>query len=193
MSQKQKPTKTQFLLKNLLRGALILGLFIVAFVLFKKYGGVDYFTWLEPVYSKPFLVFLIYTLSEIFFGLIAPEIFMGWGLNLGDGFTYILIVTALMWISYGAGWLNFIVGKRFRRVGFVQKRIHQKLGKYMGYMRSYGGFLIIVAAVTPLPFAAICLLVGSANYPPKKFMWYSSFRLVRFIVYGYLVWGADQL
>lgn len=193
MASSENPSRTQFLLRNLLRGALVLALFVVAFILFRKYGGVDYLTWLEPVYSRPLLVFGIYTLSEILFGIITPEIFMAWGLEQGDGFTYILILLALMFISYGAGWLNYFVGLRFRKIPFIKRLIDVRLSKYMVYLKQYGAFLIIVAAVTPLPFAAICLLVGSADYNTRKFLLYSLFRLGRFMVYGYIVWGAGQL
>lgn len=191
MSQEQQPSRTQFLLKNLLRGVLILGAFLVAFVLFRKYGGADYLTWLDPISNRPSLVFLIYSLSEVFFGIITPEIFMGWALKQGDGYTYMKILAALALISYGAGWLNFIAGKRFGKVTWVKNYIDNKLGKYKKQLDRYGGFLVIVAAVTPLPFSAICLLVGSVDYPAKRFFLFSLFRLGRYALYGYSVWGVS--
>lgn len=193
MTQQAANDRSSFLIRNLVRGLLILGLFITAFVLFKKFGGVDYLTWLEPLYSRPPLVFLIYSLSEIFFGIITPEIFMAWGLSFEDRGIYAGIITLMMAISYGAGWLNYWVGKKFRRVAIVRLFLMKRMKKYTSYLNRFGGFLLIVASTTPLPYAAICLMVGSANFNQQKFLLYTLTRLLRFIVYGYLVWVANKI
>ena len=193
MSQKTADERSSFLLKNLLTGFLILGLFIIAFILFKKFGGVDYLVWLEPLYSRPPLVLLIYSLSEIFFGIITPEIFMAWGLSVGDNLTYASIITLLMLISYGAGWLNYWAGRTFRRVPIVRLFLLKRMKTYTSYLNRFGGFLLIVASTTPLPYAAICLLVGSVNFSHRKFLLYTLTRLLRFAVYGYIVWGANKI
>ena len=185
--------KTSFLLKNLAKGIGILILLLIAFLLFKKYGGSDYFTWLEPIYSRPVLVYTTYAIAEVFFGLLPPELFMAWGLEQGDNTTYILIVSFLALISYGAGWFNFILGRNFRKLVIVRFLITKYLKKYIVYLDKYGGFLLIVAAVTPLPYTAICLLVGTLKYSPKKFFLYTLSRIARFAVYATLVWSADQI
>lgn len=190
---KDTTEKSSFLLKNLVRGFLILGLFVIAFILFKKYDIADYLTWLEPLYSRPLLVFLVYTLSEIFFGLIAPEIFMAWGLSFEDNLTYAGIIGLLMVISYGAGWLNYWIGRKFRQVPIVRLFLQKRMKKYVGYLSRFGGFLLIVAATTPLPYGSICLLVGSANFNHRKFLLFTLTRLLRFTVYGYLVWAANMI
>ncbi|MBI1185536.1 hypothetical protein GC194_14795 [bacterium] len=189
----QEENKLSFLLKYLTRGLLILSLFILAFLAFKQFNGINYLTWLEPVYSKPALVFAIYTFSEVFFGLITPEIFMAWGLNQGGTTHYILILLALMLISYGAGWLNYLVGLRFRKLPIVRWFLVKRMKKYVVYLKQYGGFLLVVAAVTPLPYAAICLLSGATNYPMKKFLLYTTFRLLRYTLYGYAVFTANKI
>jgi membrane protein DedA with SNARE-associated domain len=189
----KEENKYRFLFRNLFRGLLILGVFILAFILFKKFDGADYFEWLEPVYSNPFLVYLIYSISEIFFGIFPPEVFMAWGLKQGDGSSYVLIITILMLISYAAGWINFLVGLAFRQLSTIRWLIRKYLKKYVIYLHRFGGFLIIVAAVTPIPYAAVCLIVGTVNYSKRKFFLYTLFRLARFIVYAYIVWKANEI
>jgi len=189
-AEEQAEGRYSFLLKNLLRGFVILAVFITAFVLFERFDGVSYFDWLEPVYSNPFLVFLIYSISEVFFGIFPPEIFMAWGLKQGGSFTYVLIIFLLALISYGAGWLNYLIGLSLRKMRFVRWFIRKYMNRYAILLNRYGGFLIIVASVTPLPYAAICLLVGTVNYSRRKFMIYTLFRWLRFAVYAYIVWLA---
>lgn len=188
--EEKDESRYAFLLKNLLRGLVILGFFILAFILFEKFEGIKYFQWLKPVYSNPYLVALIYTLSEVFFGIIPPEMFMAWGLKQGGDLTYVLIVTALAFISYLAGWLNYLIGLSLRRVKYIRWLIRKYMKRYVSYLHRFGGFLIIVASVTPLPYAAICLLVGTVNYSRRKFMIFTLFRLLRFAVYAYIVWLA---
>ena len=157
----------RFFLVQILRGIGLLAIFIVVFILFKSYEGEQYFEWLEPVYSNPALVFAIFTLSEVFFGIITPEIFMAWGLNQGGPGTYMLIITGLMLISYGAGWLNYFIGLKSRQISWIRWFISRRLRKYSRLLEKYGDDLIIIAAVTPLPFGAVCLLVGSVEYSQR--------------------------
>lgn len=183
--------KYQFLVRNVLRGVLILAAFVVALVLFRKFAGTDYIEWFNQLDTS--LVFTVYTLSEIFFGIITPEIFMAWGIEQGDWETYVKILTALTLISYAAGYLNYWAGRLFRRVVLVRWFLMTRMKKYATYLNRFGGFLIIVASTTPLPFAAICLMVGSTNYSHSKFVAYSIFRLVRYVVYGYIVFKAGGI
>ncbi|MCB0736759.1 MAG: VTT domain-containing protein [Bacteroidetes bacterium] len=185
--------KYQFLFKNLLRGTLFLGAFVVAFLLFENYGGLNYIQWLEPIYTNSLLMYAIYSASELFFGIIPPEVFMAWGLNQGSALTYVSIVALLGVISYVAGWLNYWLGRGFRGIERFDHYFKKRLKKRQEQLNRYGGFLIIVAAVTPVPFAAVCLLMGLSRYSYRLFLLYTLFRLLRFAAYGYVVWSANTL
>lgn len=176
-----------------MRGLGFLIVLIAIFIFFKKEVDVEYFAWLKPVYSRPALMFLIFTASEVFFGIIPPEIFMMWALNQGEIFAYASIVTLLMFISYGAGWLAFFVGRWGRNTTWYRFLKRKYFSKYEIYFQEFGSFLIIVASVTPLPFAGVCMLVGAANYKASRFLVYSMFRLARFIIYAAIIWEANTL
>ena len=188
---RENESKYQFLLRNIIRGLLVLSLFIGAFLLFKKFAGTDYQVWFQQL--NPGLVFTVYALSELFFGIITPEIFMAWGLEQGDYKDYIKILIALMFISYLAGYLNYWAGRLFRQVAIVRWFIQKRMGKYRTYLNKFGGFLLIVASTTPLPYAAICLLVGTLHFPQQKFLLFTLTRLLRFTVYGFIVWQAKGI
>lgn len=148
--------------------------------------------WLTRFYSQPALVYFIYIGSEFFFGIIPPELFMIWAFNKADIPHYILNVGFFAIVSYSLGYVNFLIGQfLYKRVIFryFRKRFFQETWPQL---RKYGLFLIIVAAVTPLPWSAVCLLVGSAGYPSKRFLLYALARILRFIVYGYIVYQTHQ-
>jgi membrane protein YqaA with SNARE-associated domain len=182
--------RQQFFIVNLLRGLAFMALLVAAFIYFKRNFDVSTLSWLEPLYTRPRLMFLIYIISEVMFGIIPPELFMIWATTYESLNTYLWILLALTSISYAAGWLAYFVGLRFRYSVWYRFLKRKYLKKYELYLQEYGAFLIIVAGVTPLPFAAICLLVGSVNYPVKKFFLYSISRIVRFVFYAIIIWEA---
>ncbi len=185
--------RIKFLLSNGLKGIVWLAILLVGYFLF------DYFVvsknpdvWLHRFYSKPGLIYLIYFGSEFFFGILPPELFMIWAFNKGDVFHYILNVGFFAIISYILGYANFLIGQfLYKRVIFryFRKRYFRESWQQL---HKYGLFLIIVAAITPVPWAAVCLLVGSAAYPTKNFLIYALSRILRFAVYGFIVYQSHQ-
>jgi len=185
--------KRQFFWRNFLKGFGVLVLLIAAFIFFKKDVDPKYITWLEPVYSNPALVFLIFIFSEIVFGLIPPEVFMFWAVEQGGAITYIHIIFWFTVITYGAGWLAYFLGRRGSHTRWYRYLNRKYLGKYMESFQEYGGFLIIVAALTPVPYSGVCMLVGAAGFRAKDFFLYSLSRIGRFIVYSAVVWEANTI
>lgn len=185
--------KTKFLLKNLSRGLLWLTVLVGIFFYANHHINPDYILWLAPVYDNLVLMLLIFLSSEIIFGIIPPEIFMVWGTRTGDVENYILIITILAIISYFAGLIGFGIGK-FLDTTKIYRYFKRKIfGKYEYYLNKFGVFVIIVAALTPIPYSGISMLIGSVQYPLKKFILYSSMRFVRFGVYSYIIWQAHYL
>lgn len=188
------PERYQFFLSNLFKGLLWLGAIVGAFILFQRFTPDGHFDeYLQPLYDKPMLMYLIYTLSEIFFGIIPPELFMIWALKMGSLMVYIEIVLFLALISYGAGLVGYFFGRFLNTTILFRYARRRYFDKYQNYLHKYGFFLLIVAALTPLPFSAICMLVGSAKYPFKNFLFYTLFRFVRFGAYSFVIWQSQGL
>lgn len=182
--------KRTFFLKNLAKGLLWFGGLVVIYILFKRYVDVDYLDWLSPIYERPLYVFSIFTLSEVIIGILPPEIFMIWALRNGYVMDYVGNVALLSVLSYSAGIIGYFIGSYLNQTQFYKALEKNFFGKYTEYLEQYGGFLIIVAAVTPIPFSGICMLVGAMKYPFRKMVWFSLTRFIRFIVYSYIIWGA---
>lgn len=105
---------------------------------------------------------------------------------------YVLNLTYLTLISYAAGVLGFYIGRFFSKSPFY-KTIHERwLKQYDQKLKTYGLYLVLVGAVTPVPFSATCMLAGSVNTPIDKFLLITISRIIRFAGYGWAVWAAPS-
>ncbi len=178
--------RSKILFKNLGKGIAWLALFILAFYLFEEYT--DFNLFLEHIANYPFLVYLVYSLSEVIFGIIPPELFMKWSVNHGLFDTYALNIALLAVISFAAGILGYHIGGSLRTVGFFKPIFDKYIRKYRNILNKYAGFLIIIGAITPVPFAAICMLVGATDFPYGRFLLFASTRFLRFAAYSVAIY-----
>ncbi|MGD1893798.1 MAG: hypothetical protein ACFB15_24790 [Cyclobacteriaceae bacterium] len=185
--------KFWFFIRNFGRGLLVLLLLIGSFVFLKDRIDVDYFTWLAPIYERPSVVYLIYSASELLFGIIPPEIYMIWSLRKEKLASNIINVVALALISYAAGVAGYLIGSYLSHTRFYTYFRKRVFGQYERYFHSFGAFLIIVAALTPLPFSGVSMLIGSVDFPTRKYLLFASARFIRFAAYSYVVWQAHML
>lgn len=189
----QEETKEGFLFKNLIRGLLWFAVIITIFILMEEYIQANFKSHIDTIQANPLILYGIYTLSEIVFGILPPELFMMiWILDNISLTGFILNLALLTVISYAAGVLGYYIGKNFSKTG-LYKRIREKyLKQYEGQLKKYGGYLVFVGAVTPVPFSATCMLAGSVNLPIKNFLLICITRVVRFSAYGWLVWRVPE-
>lgn len=186
--------RIQFLLKNGLKGLVWMAIILGGYFLFNEFFiSKKPDAWVEQFYAQPGIVYLIYFISEFFFGIIPPELFMIWAFNKSDIPHYILNVSFFAVVSYAMGYLTFLIGQfLYKKVSFRYFRM-RFLKESWPLLRKYGIFLIIVAALTPVPWAGVSLLVGSAGYPSERYLRYALFRILRFIIYGYIVYQTHQI
>ncbi len=188
-----KVKKSAFLFRNLLRGFIWLAIIIAVFWIIKNKVDINYISWLEPLYCNTAIIVMIYFASEVIIGIIPPEVFMIWALQNGIVFQYAMLILLLAVISYIAGLIGYFFG-RYLNTTLLYRFIRLKfLGKIERMLNIYGLYIIIVAAITPLPFSGVSMLVGSVKYPLKKYMLYSLFRFARFAVYSWFIWEANAL
>lgn len=186
--------KFKFLFKNILKGLLWMAVLAVLFLLFKEYIiDENKEVWLNRFYSQPMIIYAIYVGSEVFFGLFPPELFMLWAFNKGDAVQYILNILFFAGTSYVAGYLAFLIGRFLQRVLIFRYLGRRFFSKYWPLFRKYGSFLIITSALTPLPWATISMLIGTTEYPVKRFLLFGLFRILRFVIYGFVIYQTHRL
>ncbi|UXP32913.1 VTT domain-containing protein [Reichenbachiella agarivorans] len=190
---KTNENKYKFLLANLTKGMLWLVTIIVLFLIGKHYFQNGYQDLMDQMADQPILVFSTFTLSEILFGIFPPELFMIWSLHQGQLDIYIFYITTLTAISYLAGIIGYFIGSKLSQSIIYYKLTHQFIQPLETNVQRFGGFMIVIAAVTPIPFSAICMLTGAAHYPFGRFLTYALSRVLRFGVYAYIIWLVDKI
>lgn len=190
MEQNEEETRSGFLIKNLVRGLLWFAVFIAAFLFFEDYIEENFRSHIDDIRANAPLMYGIFTLSEIVFGILPPELFMlVWITSKASLAEYTMNLVNLTMISYGAGILGYFIGKFFSKTPVYRRISDRYLKQYENQLKRFGGYLVFVGAVTPVPFSATCMLAGSVNYPFKTFLLICVTRILRFAVYGWMVWS----
>ncbi len=165
--------------------ALVMAVFVVAMLLFEAFtpGISHYFSYFSKVVAREW-VLTFFFISETFLGLIPPDLFIVWA----DQFsTPYLIVGVLALLSYCAGLLSYYLGLRIIRWERVSSYVNVKFGKHFAMLRSWGGFIIVIAALFPLPFSIMCMGAGMLKYSFKSLVILGTFRFLRFFAYALFI------
>jgi membrane protein YqaA with SNARE-associated domain len=187
----QEESKSSFLWKNLLRGLIWFAVILTAYILAAEEIEV-YEKEINAVGDRLPLLLSIFTVSEVVFGIIPPELFMLIWQSKGVLSEYILNLTYLTLISYAAGVLGYYIGKFFSKTPLYQRMHERYLKQYDAKLQRYGLYLVLVGAITPVPFSATCMLAGSVHTPIDKFLLICISRIIRFAGYGWAVWAAPN-
>ncbi len=129
----------------------------------------------------PFWVLTVFFLSESILGLIPPEIFIAWSDKMPDPVLYLSLIAIL---SYAGGIVSYFTGRAATRIPAVHEYLEVKMAKHLKNASKWGGFLIIVGATLPVPFAISSLAAGMIKYPFINYLLFGLLRFVRFAVYG---------
>jgi membrane protein DedA with SNARE-associated domain len=118
---------------------------------------------------------------------------MIWAINKDTVAHYFSNLAFFAIVSYLMGYLTFLIGSFLYKRSVLDYFKKTLLKDSWPLLKKYGLFLIIVAALTPIPWAAVSLLVGTAGYPAKKYLRYALFRFLRFAFYGYIIFQSHMI
>ena len=134
-----------------------------------------------------FLIFTVFFISESILGLLPPDIFIAWSKN-SESPLFNLTILALL--SYLGGIISYFLGMLIVAIPSVNKYLYGKMEKHVINMQKWGGFLIAVGALLPLPFAIACLAAGMIHYSRKYFFLFAALRFLRFVIYGFVIYNV---
>lgn len=132
-----------------------------------------------------FAIFSVFFISESILGLLPPDIFIAWTKNTDFPLLYLSLLAIL---SYSGGVVSYITGKAILYIPSVNKFMSEKMTKHIINMRKWGGLLIAVGALLPLPFAMAALAAGMIKFNFKNFLLFALLRLMRFVIYGFAIY-----
>tara|TARA_B100001121_G_scaffold9221_2_gene7673 strand:+ start:12831 stop:13409 length:579 start_codon:yes stop_codon:yes gene_type:complete len=179
-----------FFFKNFIRGLLF---FAIALGFYKvSFSYLDLSSLKNQIsFDFPsFFVFTLFFMSEVILGIIPPELFMIWAISSKPLGSYLFYVITFSFLSYIAGFTAFLFGKYLHNTWLYEFMKKNIIGKYERKISAFGWLVIVVAAITPLPFSATCAVVGAVGFDRKKYLFYSSARFLRYAIYGFFIWLA---
>ena len=136
-----------------------------------------------PIYG----VLSFFFISETILGLVPPEIFIAWAGKMSSPWYFLSILAGL---SYFGGLTSYCLGRIFTKIPAVHSYLEVKMKKQLKNSRKWGGFLIIIGALLPVPFAISCLTAGIIKFPFKSVMFYGSLRILRIFIYGIIIFNV---
>jgi len=175
----------RFILLNLFKLLGFFAIILLAFYLLERYI-IDFSEVLPVIFDKmPKLwVFLSFFVSESIIGLIPPDFLVLWAEGFDNSFT-ILLILAL--ISYAGGVMAYILGVLIRRFKKVRSYVDRKYVNQAKQIKKWGGAVIIIAALFPLPWGVVCTLSGLLKFPIRSFLIFGTLRLFRFHLYSIIL------
>lgn len=164
-------------------GLFIVGLWIVhAFVI----DFDDLFTSITTTYS-PIAILSVFFASESFLGLIPPEIFIAWADKTSSPIFYLSLLAVL---SYLGGIISYFIGRGIAVMPSVYAYLEIKMQKHVKMIRKWGGFLIIVGALLPIPFSLTSIAAGLIKYEFKNYLLFGLLRFLRFYLYAVVIFNV---
>ena len=136
-----------------------------------------------PIYG----VLAFFFTSESLLGLVPPEIFIVWSGKMANPWVFLSVLAIL---SYLGGLVSYYLGHLMTKKPAVHNYIEAKMEKQLKNSKKWGGFLIIVGALLPVPFSLSCMAAGLIEFPFKKVMLFGSLRLVRIAIYGVIIFNV---
>lgn len=133
---------------------------------------------------SPSGILSVFFISESLLGLIPPEIFIAWA---GKSALPIFYLSLLALASYLGGIVSYFIGVGITKIPSVQNKIEVNLGKYIKNTRKWGGFLIIVGALLPIPYSLTSIAAGVIRFPFMSYLMFGLLRFVRFYLYALVI------
>jgi len=171
-------------IKNIL--PYVVTIVVVIFVANKFFdinSKLEHLTEILPVYA----VLILFFISETFLGLIPPEIFIAWAGKTSSSWLFLILLALL---SYVGGLISYWIGVTITNAPSIHNYLEKKMASQLKNSKKWGGFLILVGALLPLPFSIACIAAGIIKFPFKNVILYGSLRLVRFLIYGLLIFSV---
>lgn len=177
----------RLLLRNILNLFLIVLLIVIIVYFIEHYIVSTKEVFIHIVDNvKPFYVYLIFTISESFLGLIPPDLFIVWSepqaIELGISKWW--LVALLSVLSYVGGLVSFVVGKKSAKIPVINNWLLIKNQKTFIQLQKWGGIFIVLAALFPLPYSMVTMLAGMTSYPVRWLFILGFFRILRFFIYA---------
>jgi len=114
----------------------------------------------------------------------SPDVIVFGSSLLSDSLFSIAIIAGLS--SVLAGFVGHLIGRKIGTIGFIQLFGKKHVNRGEKLFKKWGSLAIIVGALSPIPYSAICWLSGIYRMNKSLFVIFSlAARIPRFILFAY--------
>ncbi|MFO8051424.1 MAG: VTT domain-containing protein [Thermoplasmatota archaeon] len=169
--------------KNLIRLVIVLGVFFLLIILMNLFLG-DQIELVGHQWVKRFGypgIFISTFLMDTFLSPISPDFVLL--VSVAGEVNVIGVLLAISLASVLAGNVGYFIGRFLGNREVIQKRIepYERKGHYL--MGKYGIWAVIVGALTPIPFSAVCWIAGMLEMDYRQFFVGTLWRIPRFLIW----------
>lgn len=132
-------------------------------------------------------IFLFFFASETILGLVPPDIFIAWSKTTS---TPLINLSILALISYCGGITAYFIGKSLLKFEKINNFVAIKFKSHIKNINKWGGWLIAVGALLPLPFSISTLVAGMVSYSLRNTILFALLRFLRFVIYGAVIYNV---
>lgn len=184
-----------FIGKNLARGLLallgLLGLSLFAGLYFESHiqEFSDYFV----SQYHPFYLALFVFVNDVIISPVPPDIFL-FLISKAKNYPHKEIVVVSLGIaSTLAGIAGWFLSSRVLKADWLGKKFTKYMNENGEQMQKFGKWMVALGALTPIPYSMTCWAAGVIKMSFKDVASMASLRIVRFVVYYYLLSWSDRL
>lgn len=127
--------------------------------------------------------------SETFLGLLPPDMYIIWAKSLPYPFVFVFILAL---VSYVGGLISYGYGTLLYRIPTVNYWVEEKFAEQFINIRKFGGLLIFLAAMAPLPFSPVSVVAGMVRFPFRLYWTIALTRFLRFFLYAIVLFSVVQ-
>lgn len=181
----KKQGQYAFIGKSVVRMILVLAAFgLIAWLISKYLIDVNQVVaYISSNFSFWLIVGILFV-SESVMGFLPPDAFLVWA---NEGFDPSWpVILLLATVSYLGGIISWFIGKWLYRFPKIKRWVHVKFVEQFHLFKKFGGLLIFISAMTPLPFSPISIVAGIVDYPLGKYALMALSRFLRFFLYAYI-------
>ncbi len=106
---------------------------------------------------------------------------------------WLLWVPLLGLVSTAAGVGGWLIGKKLQHVRFFRRIIVTFGREHRGRIKRFGFWMVVIGALTPLPFSLTCWLAGIFKLPLQPFVLAALVRVPRFIIYYWAIFLSGEI
>ncbi|SDX39827.1 YqaA family protein [Aequorivita viscosa] len=173
----------QSLKKSIIPILAVVGVLILLNAYVIDFGA--FFTYVTENYA-PLNILIVFLASESLLGLVPPEIFIAWSHKMPQPILYLSLLALL---SYIGGIISYFIGRWIFTIPKVYAYLEGSMKKHLKHIRKWGGFLIVVGALLPIPYSMTSMAAGMIQYKFTNYLMFGLLRFVRFYLYALAIFN----